>query len=217
MSNWVLDATKEWNTDFQLLHQLDKLLGRNHSKCTSSCQCLSLFWAYYPAKSYALLTVFRGFSWTIHTSLTFNSNSLCRTDGFAQFASWEIEVSIIYVSFALWYAPMHRSSPLGYLRNACSPRKRGDNGPFSNGYIIVYGGRKKFSSTIHIPKEYIWDVCRRLRQKCTSDNFSEKKQMYGFIQGTRSILVWVYLIAVRIIFDTRVRLRMSRPLIQTTR
>lgn len=47
--------------------------------------------------------------------------------------------------------PMHRSSPLGYRRRACSPRKRGDRGPFSNGYMMVYGGRKKFSSTIHIP------------------------------------------------------------------
>lgn len=47
--------------------------------------------------------------------------------------------------------PIHRSSPLGYRRRACSPRKRGESGPFSNGYIMVYGGRKKFSSTIHIP------------------------------------------------------------------
>lgn len=35
------------------------------------------------------------------------------------------------------YIPMQRSSPLGYRRRACSPRKRGDRGPFSNGYIIV--------------------------------------------------------------------------------
>lgn len=30
-------------------------------------------------------------------------------------------------------APMHRSSPVGYRRSACSPRKRGERGPFSNG------------------------------------------------------------------------------------
>jgi hypothetical protein len=47
--------------------------------------------------------------------------------------------------------PIQRSSPLGYLRKACSPRKRGDSGPFSNGYIIVYGGLKNCSSTIHMP------------------------------------------------------------------
>ena len=38
---------------------------------------------------------------------------------------------------------MHLSSPLGYLRRACSPRKRGLSGPFSNGYIRVTGSRKK--------------------------------------------------------------------------
>lgn len=33
---------------------------------------------------------------------------------------------------------MHLSSPVGYLRRACSPRKRGEIGPFSKGYKIVY-------------------------------------------------------------------------------
>ena len=33
---------------------------------------------------------------------------------------------------------IHRSSPEGYLRRACSPRKRGEMGPFSKGYMIVY-------------------------------------------------------------------------------
>jgi hypothetical protein len=47
---------------------------------------------------------------------------------------------------------IHLSSPLGYRRRACSPRNRGDNGPFSNGYMIVYGGRKNCSRTIHIPR-----------------------------------------------------------------
>ena len=28
---------------------------------------------------------------------------------------------------------IHLSSPVGYLRSACSPLKRGDIGPFSNG------------------------------------------------------------------------------------
>lgn len=28
---------------------------------------------------------------------------------------------------------MHRSSPVGYRRRACSPRKRGEIGPFSKG------------------------------------------------------------------------------------
>jgi hypothetical protein len=28
---------------------------------------------------------------------------------------------------------MQRSSPFGYRRKACSPRKRGEIGPFSNG------------------------------------------------------------------------------------
>jgi hypothetical protein len=32
---------------------------------------------------------------------------------------------------------MQRSSPDGYLLSACSPRKRGDIGPFSNGYMMV--------------------------------------------------------------------------------
>lgn len=48
-------------------------------------------------------------------------------------------------------SPIHRSSPFGYLLNACSPRNRGESGPFSNGYMIVYGGRKNCSRTIHIP------------------------------------------------------------------
>ena len=38
---------------------------------------------------------------------------------------------------------MHLSSPLGYLRRACSPLKRGLSGPFSNGYIRVTGSLKK--------------------------------------------------------------------------
>ena len=38
---------------------------------------------------------------------------------------------------------MHLSSPVGYLRKACSPRNRGEIGPFSNGYRIVYGSLKK--------------------------------------------------------------------------
>ena len=32
---------------------------------------------------------------------------------------------------------MHRSSPFGYLRNACKPRNLGDFGVFSCGYIMV--------------------------------------------------------------------------------
>ena len=37
-------------------------------------------------------------------------------------------------------SPIHLSSPLGYLLRACSPLNRGDRGPFSNGYMMVYGG-----------------------------------------------------------------------------
>lgn len=56
-------------------------------------------------------------------------------------------------TFEIQNSPMHRSSPLGYLRSACSPRNRGETGPASCGYMMVYGGRKKFSSTIHMPDE----------------------------------------------------------------
>jgi hypothetical protein len=43
---------------------------------------------------------------------------------------------------------MHRSSPVGYRLNACSPRNLGEIGPFSNGYMIVY-----LVYTISIPIE----------------------------------------------------------------
>src|SRR5207342_751260 len=39
---------------------------------------------------------------------------------------------------------MQRSSPLGYRRSACRPRKRGDCGVFSIGYISVYLGRNRY-------------------------------------------------------------------------
>lgn len=32
---------------------------------------------------------------------------------------------------------IHLSSPVAYLRNACSPLNRGESGPFSKGYMIV--------------------------------------------------------------------------------
>lgn len=80
---------------------------------------------------------------------------------------------------------MHRSSPLGYLRRACSPRKRGESGPFSNGYMIVYGGRKNCSSTIHIPERR---ACVRINRASslwhcvrTSKNFGEEEQVDGFL------------------------------------
>lgn len=48
---------------------------------------------------------------------------------------------------------MQRSSPEGYRRSACSPLKRGEIGPFSNGYMMVYGGRKICSKTTQKPGE----------------------------------------------------------------
>ena len=47
---------------------------------------------------------------------------------------------------------MQRSSPDGYRRSACSPRNRGEMGPFSNGYMIVYGARKNCSMTTYMPR-----------------------------------------------------------------
>lgn len=47
--------------------------------------------------------------------------------------------------------PMHLSSPLGYLLSACSPLNRGEIGPFSNGYLIVYGALKTCSRTTQRP------------------------------------------------------------------
>lgn len=47
--------------------------------------------------------------------------------------------------------PIHLSSPFGYRLKACSPLNRGDKGPFSKGYMIVYGGLKNCSRTMNIP------------------------------------------------------------------
>ena len=44
-----------------------------------------------------------------------------------------------------------RSYRFGYRRSACRPRKRGDCGNFSIGYIIVYFGLKLF-----IPVTLVW-------------------------------------------------------------
>ena len=46
---------------------------------------------------------------------------------------------------------MQRSSPLGSRRSACRPRKRGDCGNFSIGYISVYLGRKVYFNVSHRP------------------------------------------------------------------
>lgn len=75
---------------------------------------------------------------------------------------------------------MQRSSPLGYLRSACSPRKRGESGPFSKGYMIVYGGRKNCSRTSHIPTN-VHNTQQAVKARSnagrTSNNFREKEQM----------------------------------------
>lgn len=47
---------------------------------------------------------------------------------------------------------IQRSSPEGYRRRACSPRNRGEIGPFSNGYMIVYGALKNCSKQQYIPR-----------------------------------------------------------------
>lgn len=95
-------------------------------------------------------------------------------------------------------SPMQRSSPLGYLRNACSPRKRGDRGPFSNGYMIVYGGRKNCSKTIHIPKK--GGITVRIRpnhqmmsveDKPTSYDLCEEEHMDCLLNCAGAILVGV--------------------------
>ena len=101
---------------------------------------------------------------TILASLRFNGDGLCWADGFAQLArclrkgegrSGKQPGTV--KRHLLLNLPMHLSSPVGYRRSACSPRKRGLRGPFSKGYMIVYGGRKKFSRTIHMPGDE-WGV-----------------------------------------------------------
>jgi hypothetical protein len=90
-------------------------------------------------------------------------------------------------------SPMHRSSPLGYRRNACSPRKRGERGPFSKGYLIVYGGRKKFSMTIHMPRIFQVRSVKKVHSqwKQTSKDFGKEEQVYSLVNGTRAALVRV--------------------------
>jgi len=93
-------------------------------------------------------------------------------------------------------SPIHRSSPLGYRRSACSPRNRGERGPFSNGYMIVYGGLKNCSSTIHIPgHQYCRSIAYHslaaedLWPELTPDDLCKEEQLTGFIQRTRSLAI----------------------------
>src|SRR5258708_37530068 len=46
---------------------------------------------------------------------------------------------------------MQRSSPLGYRRSACSPRKRGLIGVFSSGYITVILRAKRWRPVRRMP------------------------------------------------------------------
>lgn len=106
---------------------------------------------------------------------------------------------------------MHRSSPVGYLRNACSPRNRGEMGPFSNGYRIVYGSLKKFSNTIHIPsnhkprnhKPQFGNRARSARSMAgrTSDNLRKEEQMNSLVDRTGTVSVRVHIL-VRFCFRT---------------
>jgi hypothetical protein len=73
---------------------------------------------------------------SILSSLGFDRNSLSRADGFTQLARFSSACSLI-IKAMLDNLPIHRSSPLGYRRKACSPLNRGDRGPFSKGYMIV--------------------------------------------------------------------------------
>jgi len=134
-------------------HRPDKLPDRNRSRCILSYRCLRTIRTRLPKmiRHVPYLVVF------LEPSIRASLSIVMAWAG--QIASQSLQavdvMSEQWASKDVTHSPMQRSSPLGYLRRACSPRKRGDRGPFSNGYIIVYGGRKKFSRTIHIPIKFI--------------------------------------------------------------
>jgi len=93
--------------------------------------------------------------------------------------------------------PIHRSSPFGYRRRACSPLNRGDRGPFSNGYMIVYGGLKNCSNTIHIPICQLQILFKTLprrwigakERRLTPDNLGKEEQLTSLVQCTRTLAI----------------------------
>ena len=69
--------------------------------------------------------------------------------------------------------------------------------------MIVYGGRKNCSSTIHIPEagkkiDHWFGGIRQSTQ--TSNDFSEEEQVDSLVQSTRSIPIWIQFVPMGIIF-----------------
>ena len=97
---------------------------------------------------------------------------------------------------------MHLSSPLGYLRRACSPLKRGLSGPFSNGYIRVTGSLKKADRVTAKPVHINKHICTcifivvlmynytythmntEVKVTCVPLNISVRKRVVAFLSFT---------------------------------
>jgi len=182
-------------------HRRDMPLGRNHSRYTLSYRDLGLAMSIATGRDMEVtiatalanaiaisildeeLTIFCRSPRSILSSLRFNRDSLSGTDGLTQLTSYIISLTLLHCRFN---SPIHRSSPLGYRRKACSPLNRGDRGPFSNGYMMVYGGLKNCSSTIHIPEcQYSYSQPPSLLDgssgQRTPDNFCKEEQLTSFV------------------------------------
>jgi hypothetical protein len=86
------------------------------------------------------------------TFLSFNGDSLSWADLTKSQHQQQHHLMAVQLTASHSLQAMHRSSPVGYRLSACSPRKRGEMGPFSNGYMMVYGGLKNCSSTTYMPR-----------------------------------------------------------------